>query len=118
MNVEGPIVSVPRRLCTYRLHERPQPGFRRGFLSPTQRTALMNPRYYHTPIPSTRVRCPVCHEAVYSRAGIHPQCAVRQADPPRPKDKNPKKPDQPAVDAVIPPPAVELVAATAPIAVP
>ena len=46
----------------------------------------MTPRYYHTPPPpiSTRVRCPVCREAVYSRAGIHPQCAVRQADPPRP----------------------------------
>ena len=49
----------------------------------------MTTRYYHTPPPpvSTRVRCPVCHEAVYSRAGIHPQCAVRQADPPRAKGK-------------------------------
>ena len=49
----------------------------------------MTPRYYHTPPQpvSTRVRCPVCHEAVYSRAGIHPQCAVRQSDPPRPKNK-------------------------------
>jgi hypothetical protein len=36
---------------------------------------------------SDRVRCPVCHETVYSRAGIHPQCAVRQSDPPRPKAK-------------------------------
>jgi hypothetical protein len=36
---------------------------------------------------SDRVRCPVCHETVYSRAGIHPQCAVRQSDPPRPKNK-------------------------------
>ena len=47
----------------------------------------MATRHYHTPLPpnSARVRCPVCHEAVYSRAGIHPQCAVRQADPPRPK---------------------------------
>ena len=44
----------------------------------------MTPRYYHTPpVPvSTRARCPVCQEAVYSRAGIHPQCAVRQYDPP------------------------------------
>ena len=49
----------------------------------------MNSKHYHTPL-STRVRCPVCHEAVYSRAGIHPQCAVRQADPPRPKVKVPK----------------------------
>jgi hypothetical protein len=49
----------------------------------------MTPRYYHTPPPpvSTRVRCPVCHEAVYSRAGIHPQCAVRQSDPPKPRNK-------------------------------
>ena len=34
---------------------------------------------------STRARCPICHEAVYSRAGIHPQCAVRQSEPPRTK---------------------------------
>ena len=49
----------------------------------------MNPKSYqpqNNP-PSTRVRCPVCHEAVYSRAGIHPQCAVRQSDPPKPKNK-------------------------------
>lgn len=56
--------------------------------------APMTSRYYHTPPPpiSTRVRCPVCHEAVYSRAGIHPQCAVRLADPPRPKAKPPAAP--------------------------
>jgi hypothetical protein len=50
----------------------------------------MNPRYYHTPPKpvSTRVRCPVCHEEVYSRAGIHPQCAVRQSDPPRSKNRS------------------------------
>jgi hypothetical protein len=49
----------------------------------------MSPRSYRIltkPI-STRVRCPVCHEEVYSRAGIHPQCAVRQSDPPRMKSK-------------------------------
>ena len=33
------------------------------------------------------MRCPVCHHAVYSRGGIHPQCAVRQSDPPKPKPK-------------------------------
>ena len=51
----------------------------------------MNPKSYHTPPRpvSTRVRCPVCHEEVYSRAGIHPQCAVRQADPPKVKAKPP-----------------------------
>jgi hypothetical protein len=49
----------------------------------------MTARFYRTPPPlaSTRARCPVCGEAVYSRAGIHPQCAVRRADPPRLKSK-------------------------------
>jgi hypothetical protein len=58
----------------------------------------MNPtHYYHTPIKpiSTRVSCPVCHQAVYSRAGIHPQCAVIQQDPPRLKSRKPQ------ADAVI-----------------
>ena len=48
----------------------------------------MNPKHFHTPLP-TRVRCPVCREAVYSRAGIHPQCAVKQNEPPKPKEKAP-----------------------------
>jgi hypothetical protein len=49
----------------------------------------MNPKSYHTPPQpvSSRVRCPVCHQEVYSRAGIHPQCAVRQSDPPKPKNR-------------------------------
>jgi hypothetical protein len=49
----------------------------------------MNPKSYRilTKPVSTRVRCPVCHEEVYSRAGIHPQCAVRQSEPPRTKTK-------------------------------
>ena len=50
----------------------------------------MNPRYYHlqTPLLDPRRKlCPVCHYAAYSRGGIHPQCAERQADPPRPKGK-------------------------------
>jgi hypothetical protein len=45
----------------------------------------MNPtyRHHHNPPPrvSTRVRCPVCHNEVYSRAGIHPQCAARESEP-------------------------------------
>jgi hypothetical protein len=47
----------------------------------------MFPHYYHTPPKpvSTRVRCPVCHEEVYSRGNIHPQCAVKQSEAPRPK---------------------------------
>jgi hypothetical protein len=51
---------------------------------------MSSSHYYHTqPKPvSTRARCPVCNQAVYSAAGIHPQCAERQADPPRPKVKS------------------------------
>ncbi|QDV34376.1 hypothetical protein [Tautonia plasticadhaerens] len=55
----------------------------------------MNPKHLHTP-PSTRTRCPVCQQPVYSRVGIHPQCAVRQADPPRPKAKAAKSPLPPS----------------------
>ncbi len=48
----------------------------------------MFPRYRHTPIfDPERKRCPVCHHAVYSLAGIHPQCAGRLDDPPKPKNK-------------------------------
>jgi hypothetical protein len=59
----------------------------------------MAPKYHHTqPSPlSTRPRCPVCGTAVYSLAGIHPQCAVRQADPPRPKVK-PTRAGSPAAE--------------------
>ena len=40
----------------------------------------MFPRYRHTPVfDPTRKRCPVCNQAVYSLAGIHPQCAVMRA---------------------------------------
>ncbi len=46
----------------------------------------MYPKHVHAPI-STRARCPVCRQPVYSRAGIHPQCAERQAEPPRTKVK-------------------------------
>jgi hypothetical protein len=54
----------------------------------TRRDAMMNPRYYHHHTPlldPRRRRCPVCQHTVYSAAGIHPQCAERQADPVRPK---------------------------------
>ena len=59
----------------------------------------MNPRHVHTPV-STRVRCPVCHHAVYSRGGIHPQCAVRQAEPPKPRTKAQAPPGQAGDDSV------------------
>jgi hypothetical protein len=63
----------------------------------------MNPKSYqpqNNPN-STRARCPVCHEAVYSRAGIHPQCAVRQSEPPRSKVKPPEIPGEPGVDGPV-----------------
>jgi hypothetical protein len=42
--------------------------------------ALMFPKYRHTPIfDAERKRCPVCHRAVYSLAGVHPQCAIKRA---------------------------------------
>jgi hypothetical protein len=49
----------------------------------------MSSGYYHNPPKpvSTRVRCPVCHEEVYSRAGIHPQCAVKQSESPKPEQQ-------------------------------
>lgn len=53
----------------------------------------MKSPYHHTPrqAVSTRARCPVCGQEVYSTAGIHPQCAVRREDPPRQSRK--KKPE-------------------------
>jgi hypothetical protein len=45
-------------------------------------------KYWHVPIPSRPV-CPVCKKAVYSRAGIHPQCAVSQAESIRPVKPEP-----------------------------
>jgi hypothetical protein len=52
----------------------------------TRKATLMFPGYYHTPPKpvSTRVRCPVCHQEVYSMAGIHPQCAVKQSESKKP----------------------------------
>jgi hypothetical protein len=39
----------------------------------------MVPTYRHTPIfDPERKRCPVCNHSVYSLAGIHPQCAIKQ----------------------------------------
>jgi len=55
----------------------------------------MFPSYRHAPIVDpNRKRCPVCNQSVYSLAGIHPQCAVRQADPPKPKGKAKGVPSQ------------------------
>jgi hypothetical protein len=43
---------------------------------------MINPRNSHSPLPDDRRRrCPVCRQSVYSKAGVHPQCAIKQADP-------------------------------------
>ena len=70
----------------------------------THREAPMYPKHVHTPI-STRARCPVCRQAVYSRAGIHPQCAERQAEPPRPKVKARRHPSRPPRSPWVPRPS-------------
>ncbi|WP_165075979.1 hypothetical protein [Paludisphaera rhizosphaerae] len=46
----------------------------------------MLPRRHHTPpVPaSNRLQCPVCRKSVYSKAGIHPQCAIKLVDQPLP----------------------------------
>jgi hypothetical protein len=40
---------------------------------------FMDKKHYHVPLPS-RPLCPVCKKAVYSRGGIHPQCAMLRED--------------------------------------
>jgi hypothetical protein len=67
----------------------------------------MVPRHYHNPpLPApARVRCPVCHHAVYSRATMHPQCAVHLSERPESKAKPPAVPGHDAQAATGPEPA-------------
>ena len=53
------------------------------------------PAPMHSAIP--RKVCPVCGQASYSLAGIHPQCAEAQADEKRMKKVKAKKADKPIV---------------------
>ena len=48
-----------------------------------------------SPTTGTGRECPVCGKASYSKNGIHPQCAIIQADMPRQKQlaENKKKKD-------------------------
>ena len=57
----------------------------------------MDKKHYHVPLPS-RPLCPVCKKAVYSRGGIHPQCAMLREDALNPI----KKVLLPAAAAVVP----------------
>jgi hypothetical protein len=78
---------------------------------------VINPRNSHTPLPDDRrKRCPICRQTVYSSAGIHPQCAIKQADPWRPASSSApeQQPDSVEVEtkaeapvaAVVPTPAL------------
>jgi hypothetical protein len=51
----------------------------------------MNPKLDPTPV-AHKTLCPVCKKTAYSTAGIHPQCAIAQADPPKPRGKKPRAP--------------------------
>jgi hypothetical protein len=52
---------------------------------------------FHAPV-SNRAHCPICGQSTYSRDGIHPQCAVKQADDARAArlKLKPKPPTTPA----------------------
>jgi hypothetical protein len=54
----------------------------------------------HVPV-SNRANCPICGQSTYSRDGIHPQCAVKQADDARTArlKLKPKPPIAPAAAA-------------------
>ncbi len=73
----------------------------------------MLPSHRHVPVlDSARKRCPVCNHAVYSAAGIHPQCAIRQSDPPHAERKKLALAEAAAADApVIDADAAEVVVA-------
>jgi hypothetical protein len=47
----------------------------------------MSSHHHHNPrsaylVDPLRKRCPVCNQSVYSRGGVHPQCAIKLADAP------------------------------------
>jgi len=70
---------------------------------------VINPRNSHTPLPDDRrKRCPICRQTVYSSAGIHPQCAIKQADPWLPAPGSKVDPQSEDVEAKVeaPTPAV------------
>jgi hypothetical protein len=61
---------------------------------------VINPRNSHTPLPDDRrKRCPICRQTVYSSAGIHPQCAIKQADPWLPAPASKVEPPAEGVEA-------------------
>jgi len=66
---------------------------------------VINPRNSHSPLPDDRRRrCPVCRQSVYSKAGIHPQCAIKQSDPIQPSDDPDAEIEAVAVEVAAPAP--------------
>ena len=62
----------------------------RLYLTGSSNEMPTNPGYRHGPILDTqRKRCPVCHQSVYSLAGIHPQCASSSLRGSRPPSRLP-----------------------------
>jgi hypothetical protein len=89
---EGPGEALKSSVPASHSSERLETSVSRRLIRPTGRVpasmllalryqeALMFPRYRHTPVLDPKQkRCAVCHEAVYSLAGIHPQCAIKRA---------------------------------------
>lgn len=70
---------------------------------------MINPRNSHAPLPDDRRRrCPVCRQSVYSRAGIHPQCAIKQSDPLyTPEDPEAEAAEPAAAAVAVKPPKVK-----------
>jgi hypothetical protein len=69
----------------------------------------MFPKYRHAPILSPlRKRCPVCNYAVYSLAGVHPQCAVRLQEPQQPAKNNPESGSDASIDIPVLGPVKEI----------
>jgi len=68
-------------------------------MKPSWGMDLVDNRHFHVPA-SSRPICPVCKKAAYSRGGIHPQCAMIQSEPPRPK----KQASRRSEGAIIPEP--------------
>jgi hypothetical protein len=87
VNIDRSIIPQESRSSEPGLLDRPAmtASVQRGntilsFLTSSEGTIPMFPKYRHTPIlDPERKRCPVCHQAVYSLADIHPQCAIKRA---------------------------------------
>ena len=102
MAAEGAAIAGEEAGAAIDPTRRPRPARDSPVLPPARRTPqhlegiiIVGQKYWHVPIPSRPI-CPVCKKAVYSRAGIHPQCAVSQAESLRPVKPEPSHPEAPA----------------------